>query len=132
MNLNHPDKIVRVDVLGKQTAISLLRPEEIFSTSVAGGPGRGVGLTMPQLIKITFRRPGARSVSLAGDFNGWDVAAHPMSYDPERQEWSITLALEPGRYEYKFFVDGHDWWNDPNAPKVPNVWGSENSYVDVE
>jgi hypothetical protein len=24
------------------------------------------------------------------------------------------------------------WWNDPEAPTVPNVWGSENSYVDVE
>ncbi|MCK5307941.1 MAG: hypothetical protein KAJ73_04955 [Zetaproteobacteria bacterium] len=29
--LSHPDRIVWVDVVGRQTAISLLKPEEIFS-----------------------------------------------------------------------------------------------------
>lgn len=29
--LTHPDKLVRVDVLGAKTAISVLRPEEVFS-----------------------------------------------------------------------------------------------------
>ena len=29
--LSHPDKIVRVDVLGRRTAVSVLRPDEIFS-----------------------------------------------------------------------------------------------------
>lgn len=87
---------------------------------------------MARMVKFTFRLPGARSVALAGDFNGWDVSAHPMVYDPAEEAWSITLALEPGRYEYKFLVEGRDWWNDPDAPKTPNVWGSENSYVDVE
>jgi 1,4-alpha-glucan branching enzyme len=86
---------------------------------------------MARLIKLTFRHAGAGAVSVAGDFNGWDVSVSPMSYDPDLDQWSITLELEQGRYEYKFFVDGRDWWNDLNAPKVPNVWGSENSYVDV-
>ena len=31
VDLDHPDWIVWVDVVGRQTAISLLRPEEIFS-----------------------------------------------------------------------------------------------------
>jgi tRNA acetyltransferase TAN1 len=31
VDLNHPDWIVWVDVVGRQTAISLLKPEEIFS-----------------------------------------------------------------------------------------------------
>ena len=87
---------------------------------------------MTRMANISFRCPGAKSVALAGDFNGWDVSAHPMVYDPELDAWTVTLALEPGRYEYKFFVDDRDWWNDPAAPKVPNVWGSENSYIDVE
>jgi hypothetical protein len=39
--------------------------------------------------------------------------------------------VSPGRHEYKFLVHGQQWWNDPQAPKVPNLWGSENSYVDV-
>ncbi len=31
VDLNHPDKIVWVDVLGYKTAVSVLKPEEIFS-----------------------------------------------------------------------------------------------------
>ncbi len=58
--------------------------------------------------------------------------AHPMVYDVHLDVWRLTLPLKPGRYEYKLFVDGRDWWNDPNAPKISNVWGSENSYVDVQ
>lgn len=87
---------------------------------------------MPRHVKFSFRLPGAQSLTLAGDFNGWDVSVHLMEYEPAADAWTITLALAPGRYEYKFFVDGRDWWNDPDAPKTPNVWGSENSYVVVE
>jgi 1,4-alpha-glucan branching enzyme len=87
---------------------------------------------MARMVTFSFPCPGAKSVTLAGDFNGWDVSAHPMVYHPRPGMWSITLALEPGRYEYKFYVDDRDWWNDPNAPKIPNVWGSENSYIDVD
>ena len=31
VNLSHPDKIIWVDVIGNETAISLLKPDEIFS-----------------------------------------------------------------------------------------------------
>ena len=34
VDLDNPDKIVRIDVIGRRTAISLLRPEEIFSINV--------------------------------------------------------------------------------------------------
>ena len=87
---------------------------------------------MKRAVSFTFRCPGAKSVAVAGDFNRWDVSAHQMAYEAQLDAWTITLALEPGRYEYKFFLDGCDWWNDPNAPTVPNVWGSENSYVDLQ
>lgn len=86
----------------------------------------------PRRVTFTFRSPGARSVTLVGDFNDWNVSAHPMVRDAHLDVWSLTLSLKPGRYEYKFFVDARDWWNDPSAPKIPNVWGSENSYLEVE
>jgi hypothetical protein len=55
-----------------------------------------------------------------------------MTRDPSGDLWAAILRLAPGRYEYKFFVNGGSWWNDPVAPKVPNAWGSENSYLVVE
>lgn len=84
-----------------------------------------------KLVVLTFRYPRARSVAVVGEFNDWRESAQPLVYDAALDEWRIELWLKPGRYEYKFLVDGRDWWNDQNAPKVPNVWGSENSYVDV-
>jgi hypothetical protein len=54
-----------------------------------------------------------------------------MAYESPLDEWRLSLTFEAGRYGYKFLVDGRDWWNDPNSPTVPNVWGSENSYIDV-
>jgi 1,4-alpha-glucan branching enzyme len=81
-------------------------------------------------VRFQFRHAVASSVAVAGDFNGWDTAIYPMR--PQGNGlWTLALDLQPGRHEYKFFVDGRDWWNDPEAPKVPNLWGTENSYVDV-
>lgn len=85
---------------------------------------------MPEVV-LTFRCPKARSVAIGGDFNDWSPTAHPMTYDEEQDVWHIRLSLAPGRHEYKFLVDGAQWWNDPDAATVPNVWGSENSFIDV-
>jgi len=34
VNLNNPNKIIRVDIIGKETAISLLEPDEIISVKL--------------------------------------------------------------------------------------------------
>jgi 1,4-alpha-glucan branching enzyme len=40
--------------------------------------------------------------------------------------WKATLALEPGRYEYRFIVDGN-WENDPSCSScVDNEFGGRN------
>jgi 1,4-alpha-glucan branching enzyme len=85
---------------------------------------------MPR-IRFQFWNSTVRNgVALVGDFNEWNPGAHPMQQIPNGTWW-IELTLPPGRYEYKFLVDGQEWWNDPDAPKAPNVWGSENSVVEV-
>jgi hypothetical protein len=41
--------------------------------------------------------------------------------------WRISLTLNPGQYEYQFFVDG-EWQNDPNGgPFVKNPFGTSNN-----
>ena len=49
--------------------------------------------------------PQARSVSLVGDFNGWNPATHPMKQGPDKA-WSYTLELKHGHHRYAFLVDG--------------------------
>jgi 1,4-alpha-glucan branching enzyme len=84
-----------------------------------------------QKLTLAFRCAGARSVALVGEFNDWNESTHPLEYDPDLDVWTITVELPPGRYEYKFLVNDREWWNDQSAPKVPNVWGSENSYLEI-
>jgi 1,4-alpha-glucan branching enzyme len=72
----------------------------------------------------------ADNVSVAGEFNDWDPEADPMSLSGG--VWTITLGLDPGRYEYKFVVDG-DWITDPaNPEKVSDPYGGFNSVLTVQ
>ena len=64
-----------------------------------------------------FRLPGfakAKEVNLVGTFNNWNLFGTPMVKD--NQGWYCKLPLAPGRYLYKFFVDGV-WTNHPKTPK---------------
>jgi len=83
--------------------------------------------------KATFRfmAPDATSVLLAGDFNAWDPNVHPLKRTSNGL-WKANLNLSPGRYEYRFLVDGQ-WFNDPDCKSyVPNPYGSDNSVVILE
>jgi len=78
----------------------------------------------PGKVPVTFTyTPQGRnvtSVSLRGTFNDW--GEWPM--EKEKGVWTISVCLEPGRYEYKFFVDG-EWIKDMSA-----VDPTADSYVD--
>lgn len=55
----------------------------------------------------------AHSVALAGNFNEWNIASHPLTKD-ERGIWRIEIYLATGKYEYKFMVD-QEWKIDPEC-----------------
>lgn len=74
--------------------------------------------------------PAATEVFLVGDFNNWDPSAARMRRFKDGT-CKKTVPLKPGRYEYRFFVDGQ-WWTDPdNSQRVANPYGEENSVVVV-
>ena len=82
-------------------------------------------------IQFVFTAPEAQTVSLRGDFNGWDTFANPMKKD-KKGIWKVTVNMKPGRYEYRFFVD-ENWENDPSCTEcVPNKLGSMNCVRIVE
>ena len=81
-------------------------------------------------VSFALHKPDAKRVSLCGEFNGWSPTATPMKRHDDGR-WETTVALAPGRYQYKFLVDG-DWLLDPAAQKnVPNEHGSLNSVIEV-
>jgi 1,4-alpha-glucan branching enzyme len=79
-----------------------------------------------RMTSFAFQAPRARQVSLAGDFNNWDPKAGPMQKRADGV-WHLSVALKPGRYEYRFFAD-EVWCDDPAAElKTVNAMGTENS-----
>lgn len=72
----------------------------------------------------------AKEVILMGNFNGWNAKAHPMKKD-ENGVWKKIIMLSPGRYEYKFLVDGR-WRTDPENDQVCfNRFGTRNNILIV-
>ena len=82
-------------------------------------------------VPFEFLASDAQKVYLAGDFNHWDTIANPMKKD-KKGIWKTTISLKPGRYEYRFLIDGN-WENDPScAGCVPNEFGTRNCIRIVE
>ncbi len=82
-------------------------------------------------VEFEFFNPSAKKVSVAGTFNGWD----PKSLSAKKSRdgnWTAKVNLAPGKYEYKFVVDGN-WLNDTRcASCVPNGVGSTNCVLVVK
>ncbi len=72
-----------------------------------------------------------QSLHVVGDFNDWERDADPMQRQADNS-FSIRLALAPGRYEYKFVVNGEWFVADPNCPdSVDDGYGGRNSVMHV-
>ena len=112
-----------------------LAPERIVEVPIAGTPAQTASFgtsSEPQVfVRLVLVQPGARSVSVAGDFNGWN----PDQTRLERTDggvWTVTIPLKPGRYEYMFVVNGKQWIADPLAAEdAGDGFGSQNAVLDV-
>jgi 1,4-alpha-glucan branching enzyme len=75
-------------------------------------------------------RAAAKTVFLAGDFNGWSPNAYAMK--KKGDDWIMPIHLSPGKHLYKFVVDGN-WIIDPgNTLWEENEHGTGNSIVWVK
>ena len=82
-------------------------------------------------VQLAYFAPEANTVAVAGDFNSWDVQAHMLERNRDGW-WKTNLKLTPGRYHYRFVVNGEQWSEDPENPnKVPNEFASYNSILEV-
>lgn len=73
--------------------------------------------------------PNAKVIVLAGTFNGWDEHTTLMQKTPDG--WELKADLPPGRYEYKYIVDG-EWMHDPASKEnVKNEHGTLNSVLNI-
>ncbi len=81
----------------------------------------------------SFRLKGyadASVVALAGSFNNWQQSQTLCARDGD--EWICRIELQPGKYAYKFIVDGN-WIVDPSNPNIEDDGnGNLNSILVVQ
>jgi len=72
----------------------------------------------------------AKVIHLSGSFNDWNQNSYTLAHNGN--EWSISMRLKPGKYLYKFIVDGN-WIIDPgNKQWEQNQYGTGNSVLWIE
>ncbi|MBS1723142.1 MAG: DUF3459 domain-containing protein [Armatimonadetes bacterium] len=71
-----------------------------------------------------------KSVHVAGTFNNWDKGALAMR-ELAANTWTASLDLRPGKYQYKFVIDGDTWVTDPSAKTIDDGNGNTNSVLVV-
>jgi hypothetical protein len=81
-------------------------------------------------VRFRIHAPEATTVSVAGDFNGWDKSRHLMQ-DTGGGWWEISVQLAPGSHQYAYVIDG-EWITPPTAEvTVEDGFGGRNGLLIV-
>lgn len=80
---------------------------------------------------FNFYAPDAKEVYVVGEFNDWKITDESTLNKKENGMWERSLYLVPGRYRYKFVVDGL-YFEDPENPhKEANPYGNADSVFEL-
>ena len=72
-----------------------------------------------------------QSVGLVGDFNGWNTESDVLTLGDDGV-YALDVALAPGRYHYKYVLDGKEYISDPGNPlNETDGYGGTNSIMEV-
>jgi 1,4-alpha-glucan branching enzyme len=111
----------------KRTLIALMILELLAGCASLAPRSRAAGPTMTgDGVRFRFFAPSAHRVQLAGSWpeNNWARGDGPageadiglMQDDDNDGVWEIVVPLEPGRYQYLFWLDEATWKLDPGNP----------------
>ncbi len=133
-NLGGAMAVAAVAILAVGVLLQVM-PERIVEVPTGSPLAQSVSFEQAQepatYVRLVLVQPGAQSVSVAGDFNGWNPGRTRM----ERSDggvWTTTIRLKPGRYQYMFVINGTHWIADPLATEdAGDGFGSQNAVIDV-
>lgn len=101
-------------------------PANPFTTGAGDFTNSFIALKANHIFELS-QYPEAKSVIVTGSFNGWNQKDYRMAR--KRGKWIFPLNLKPGKYTYKFIVDG-EWILDPaNKLYEQNEYGTYNSVL---
>lgn len=99
-------------------------------TSGTGAETNSVRMIKPNYVFSLPNFPDAKEVYISGNFINWEEPGYKMTLVDG--VWKVPVYLEPGKYTYKYIVDGN-WITDPNNPQwEQNEFGTGNSVLWIE
>ncbi len=81
-------------------------------------------------ITVSAQQLYGKEVRIIGAFNNWNRGSEVLK--PGKGVYSASYTLEPGSYEYKFFVDGQEMLDPSNPDSVSNGMGGYNNILEVK
>jgi hypothetical protein len=82
-------------------------------------------------VQFDLEAPGAISVAVGGDFDGWD-GSHALDDSDGDGVWTGRVAVRPGVHAYMFLVDESTWVTDPKAERYSDDgFGNRNAVLAV-
>jgi len=103
-----------------------------LAKEVAGDISQMQPVRVEEDVRFLYHNPLATSVGVAGDFNNWIATQESELENTEKGVWAKVCRLKPGRYRYKFIVDGR-WITDPNNPNIQtDEFGNINSLLEIK
>ncbi len=71
-----------------------------------------------------------KKITIFGNFNNWN--RQELDLKEQADGWySLTYSFDPGRYEYKYFVDGAEFLDQKNHDSIPNGIGGYNTNLNI-
>jgi hypothetical protein len=130
---------ISIGLVGAAAALVLFlaRSQPVFEGQIAENPAPNMHAVAAEpasiiYVQFVFANGGARTVTVAGDFNAWDVSATPLTDTDGDGVWTGRVALRPGVHKYMFVVDGGQWVTDPQADSyVDDGFGMRNAVLSV-
>ena len=104
-------------------------PENPYISN-AGGLINSVLIFKPNYTFTLSKFLNASEVLISGSFNGWNKDGYRMY--KKNGKWVLPVYLKPGKYLYKFIIDGK-WITDPdNKLWEENEYGTGNSVLWID
>ncbi|HEY3097432.1 MAG TPA: AAA family ATPase [Methylomirabilota bacterium] len=117
------------EVLRQEADFPDAKPVEIHQNGSADPVASSAPATTAEGVMFTIEASSAEQVHLAGDFNDWTLDGSEMELIDGI--WTKVVKLPPGRYRYRYVIDGQ-WQSDPlNTVVEPSAYGGLDSVLVV-
>lgn len=82
-------------------------------------------------IEFNIAAPNAKDIYVVGDFNHWKINEESRLSKLADGRWNKKLDLTPGRYKYKYVIDGEWVLDSQNNEREQNSFGTFDSVINL-